>query len=209
MILKPFATHVLIQDHDLSDAWTDTVRASVMAHYAQNSMGEDAQRSKSHSTSLFSTANTEAVPELAELRSIMLKGFLELAQSYPENHGETYGDTVSLGMEDIEGLCGDDLGRIPLVERNQRMATHNHTNTEAFAIFYLQDIDHANQGGQLILHDPSWHHMVSMYNTRTLPIDARKNRLVVVPGHIWHEVTPYHGDQRLNVVLNMRQPYLG
>jgi len=210
MIETLFATHVLVKDFpEYSESWTNTIKGAVKAHFAENSMKEDAQRSKSHSTRLFSEDNMNSVPELRELRGLMLGGFQRLASSYPQDHGEEYGDSVALTDEAIAELTGDDLGRLPIVQQNQRMAVHNHTNTEAFAIFYLQDIDHAREGGQLILHDPSWHHMVSMYNTKTHAIDARRNRLVVVPGHVWHEVTPYHGEQRLNVVLNMRQPYLG
>jgi len=200
----------LVKDFpEYSESWTNTIKGAVKAHFAENSMKEDAQRSKSHSTRLFSEDNMNSVPELRELRGLMLGGFQRLAGSYPQDHGEEYGDSVALTDDAIAELTGDDLGRLPIVQQNQRMAVHNHTNTEAFAIFYLQDIDHAREGGQLILHDPSWHHMVSMYNTKTHAIDARRNRLVVVPGHVWHEVTPYHGEQRLNVVLNMRQPYLG
>lgn len=210
MISTLFATHVLVKDFpELDQSWTDTIKGAVKAHYAENSVWEDGQRSKSHSTRLFSEDNMKAVPQLRELRGIMLSGFQKLADSYPEDHGEEYGDSLRLTDKHIETLTGDDLGRLPIVERNQRMAVHNHTNTEAFAIFYLHDIDHAREGGQLILHDPAWHHMVSMYNTKTHSIDARRNRLVVVPGHVWHEVTPYHGEERLNVVLNMRQPNLG
>jgi hypothetical protein len=59
-------------------------------------------------------------------------------------------------------------------------------------------------GGKLILKDPSFHSNYSFHPPEDYGIETRKNRLIVAPAYVWHEVSPYIGDEdRITVVVNL------
>jgi hypothetical protein len=40
-----------------------------------------------------------------------------------------------------------------------------------------------------------------------MSIETEKNTIIIVPAHVWHEVTPYYGEEdRLAVVMNISFP---
>ena len=82
---------------------------------------------------------------------------------------------------------------------------HNHGSyVNAFAIFYLTDVNIEKDGGELILHDPSFSGLENFHENKVFKISPKKNRMVICPNHIWHEVARYNGEnERLCVIINL------
>jgi Rps23 Pro-64 3,4-dihydroxylase Tpa1-like proline 4-hydroxylase len=75
---------------------------------------------------------------------------------------------------------------------------------DAFGIFYLTDVDNEKHGGTLVLHDPAFHGVFNFHEARTYDVATKKNRLVICPNHIWHEVKQYLADdERITIVVNL------
>ena len=96
------------------------------------------------------------------------------------------------------------IGKLPIMKKGDYQRLHGHVNAVAFAIFYLTDVNNERQGGELILKDPSFNTNYGFKPPEDYAVETKKNRLVVVPGYIWHEVTPYTGDDdRITIVMNL------
>jgi hypothetical protein len=197
MITSIFPNKVLIKDFDLSDDWNNNVTALVKAVFAKELAEKgDYAAAGNDSISLFTEENMTVCPELLELRQMFVDCFYELASSYTTN---------KLTKEYIEQRVRKDLGKLPFMKKNDFKRVHNHDSmVDAFAIFYLTDLDNEKDGGELILHDPSFSGVFNFHEKRTFGIATKKHRMVVCPNHIWHEVSMYTGEkERATIVLNL------
>lgn len=132
---------------------------------------------------------------ISELREIFLQGFLDLNSSYSSQYTEKY----------IREQYRADSGNFAVLKSGQRVGLHRHPSI-GFAIFYLKDIDNQSDGGELILHDPSFHRNKHFHSERTVQIKTKKNRLVVGASDVWHEVTPYTGKHdRICAVIDLKR----
>ena len=197
MITSIFPNKVLIKDFDLSDDWNNNITALVKAVFAKE-LAEKGNYTDAGNDSIpvFTEENMKSCPELAELRQMFVDGFYELASSYSINR---------LTKEITEQRVQAELGRLPFMKKNDFKRIHNHNSTiEAFGIFYLTDVDNDKEGGELILHDPSFSGTLNFHEERTLQIQTKKHRMVICPNHIWHEVSRYTGEkERITIVLNL------
>lgn len=197
MIRTVFPVNVLIKDFDKPDEFCQDLSSAVQAIF--NSLmaerGLTREQVGDEEFPVFTDQNLTAFPVLAELREMFVDGFYELASSYEEN---------TLTRDMIKDMVSANVGKLPLMRKGDYKRTHGHTNAIAFAVFYLTDVDNERHGGQLILRDPSFHSNFSFHPPEDYEIETRKNRLIAAPGYVWHEVTPYYGDEdRLTVVVNL------
>ena len=197
MITSIFPNKVLIKDFDLSDEWNNNVTTMVKAVFA----GVLAEKGKyavagNDSVPVFTEENMKMCPELSQLRQLFIDGFYELASSYTTN---------KLTKDDVDQRVRKELGRLPFMKKNDFKQVHNHDSmVDAFGIFYLTDLDNETDGGELILHDPSFSGVFNFHEQRTLEIGTKKHRMIICPNHIWHEVRMYQGEkERITVVLNL------
>lgn len=197
MIISLFPNNVLIKDYELSNEWTNNVTATTKAVFAA-ALAEknDYAVTGNNDIGLFTEENLKNCPELEELRQIFIDGFYELASSFSTNR---------LTKEMISDNIRKEFGRLPFMKKGDYKGVHNHDSmVDAFGIFYLTDIDNEKHGGNLILHDPAFHGIFDFHEPRTYSIATKKNRLVICPNHIWHEVKQYLGDdERITVVINL------
>jgi hypothetical protein len=197
MIKTLFPVNVLIKDYELSNEVIDELASAVQAifHSLMTERILTRDQVTNNEFPVFTEANCEAFPALKQLQQMFADCFYELASSYDEN---------MLTREMIDNMVSTNVGRLPLMKHGEYKRMHGHTNASAFAIFYLTDVDNEKHGGKLILRDPSFHLNFGFHPPEDFTIATKKNRLVVVPGYIWHEVTPYTGtDDRLAIVVNL------
>lgn len=197
MIKTVFPVNVLIKDHDMPDEFTNELSSAVQAIFqslmVENGLSRDEITNEEFP--VFTEKNFQAFPVLKQLQEIFIDGFYELASSYEEN---------TLTKEMIAKMVSSNVGKLPLMKKGDYKRVHGHTNAIAFAVFYLTDVDNERHGGQLVLKDPSFHSNFSFHPPEDFAVDTKKNRLVIAPAYVWHEVTPYCGDDdRITVVINL------
>jgi hypothetical protein len=197
MIQNLFTVNAFIKDYDKSEAWSQELTLAAQAIF-QNHL---AQGDKTYETlgddeiAFFTQENINQFPILKELQELFVDGFYELAQSYDNNQ---------LTRDEVASMVANNSGKLPFMKKNQYKRVHNHVGACAFGIFYLSDVDNEREGGELILKDPAFHSNYQFHTATEFPVATKKNRLVVVPGYIWHEVSPYLGnEERLAVVINL------
>lgn len=197
MIKTVFPVNVLIKDHAMPDEFADELSSAVQAVFQSLMIEKGLSRDtiSNEEFPVFTEDNFAAFPVLKQLQEIFINGFYELASSYEEN---------TLTRDMISKMVSSNVGKLPLMKKGDYKRIHGHTNTVAFAVFYLTDVDNKRHGGELILKDPSFHSNCSFHPPEDYAIKTRKNRLVVAPAYVWHEVTPYNGDEdRITVVVNL------
>jgi hypothetical protein len=197
MIKTVFPVNVLIKDFDKPDEFTQELSTAVQSifHSLMTERGLKREEVSDEEFPVFTEKNMTVFPVLKELREMFIDGFYELASSYEEN---------TLTREMVAQMVSANVGKLPLMKKGDYKRTHGHTNAIAFSIFYLTDVDNERHGGKLILRDPSFHSNFSFHPPEDFEIGTRKNRLIAAPGYVWHEVTPYFGEEdRLTVVVNL------
>jgi len=202
MIKTVFPVNVLVKDYDLSDDFV-TEASSVIQSIFHSIMLEHGLSRKEvgdNEYPVFTNENMEKFPILKTIRQMFVDCFYELASSYEEN---------VLTKEMIELMVERNVGKLPILRKGEYKRLHAHSNTSAFAIFYLTNVDNDRHGGKLILKDPAFHNNIGFTPPPDYEIETRKNRMVVAPAYIWHEVTPYIGDEdRVTIVINLHMDYL-
>ena len=197
MIHNIFPTKVLIKELDFSDEFTTDLTATIEAIYKQYE-GETGKRMidiSNNSMPVFTEENLKNFPELQTIQHIFIDGFYELASSYSTN---------KFTKNQIQKMVTNYSGRLPFLGKGEYRRVHTHVGASAYGILYLKDVDNQRKGGELILHDPSFHNNFGFTEQNQFPISTLKNRLVIAPAYIWHEVTPYTGEEnRVSIVLNL------
>lgn len=197
MIKTAFPVNVLIKDYDdlgnFSDNLTTAVQTIFQNLIAEKELSRDDVTNQEYP--VFTEQNLSIFPELKQLQEMFVDGFFELANSFEEN---------ALTREIISNMVSINAGRLPLMKKGDYKRVHAHKGAIAFAVFYLTDVDNEKHGGQLVLKDPSFPNNYGFHPPEDFVIDTKKNRLIVAPAYVWHEVTPYTGDKdRLTIVVNL------
>ena len=132
-----------------------------------------------HNVDLWVTDN------MKQIRSYFKMGFDALCDNYSE--------TKEYDM--------DSLNIINPMNYGDFKSCHTHDHIDAFGVYYLNESD---EGGYLRLYDPRFLNKKSFANETYIEIKPKTGLCVVAPYYIWHEVTPYLGeDQRISLVCNM------
>jgi hypothetical protein len=199
MIQTIFPIKILVKDYEFSDEWNSTVSAFIRYHFTKAVEAKGSyEAAADEDISVFSEEHMTAYPELKELYNIFIDGFYELSQASKIETEEP------LTRDNIAFKLSNDLGRLPLMRTGDYKTLHTHTETNAYGIFYISDVNNEKDGGELVLHDPSFNNLRYFTSKKTLSIPTKKNRLIIAPSNIWHEVTRYIGqDERLAIVLNL------
>ena len=199
MIYDLFPTKVLIKDTELTDQQLFDLDVAIQAIFASyEAMTGSHVTSGENSMPLFTEENLRTFPVLQDLRNIFIDGFVELGLSNKQN--ELKEDT----RKKIEQLVDNHAGRLPIMRKGDYKQTHTHPGTAAFGIFYLTDVDNEKDGGKLVLRNPAFHNTPAYGESQRFEVETKAGRLVIAPSYIWHEVTPYYGDeQRVTVVSNL------
>jgi hypothetical protein len=198
MIQSIFPVNILVKDYEKSADWDATVSAFIRMHFTKAVEQKGSYiAAGDEDIDVFTEENMTAVPELRELFNMFIDGFYELSKASNSNETPLTREVIA------EKICKD-LGRLPLMKNGNYKNLHTHNEAAAYAIFYLSDVDNKKDGGQLVLHDPSFNTLRYFTNQKTMGIETKKNRLIVAPTHVWHEVTRYTGiDERITVVVNL------
>jgi oxalate decarboxylase/phosphoglucose isomerase-like protein (cupin superfamily) len=200
MIQTIFPVKILVEDHQYTDEWNKSLSAFLKAHFTKSveASGDYADASDEE-YGVFTPENLSKCSELRDLREMFVDGFYKLSQSFETNKEK------KLTREKVsESLC-ENFGRLPFMKKGDVKRIHTHSDADAFGIFYLSEIDNVKQGGQLVLHDPSFNSLMYFRENRTMEIPTKKHRLIIAPSSVWHEVYQYLGDEeRITVVVNLR-----
>ena len=202
-VRKIFPTNIVVRDVDISDQQEQDLLVAIESIFLHtyHITREEARKDTdgvgncADPIPVFTKENLEVFPILKEIKDIFIDGFHELAESYDNNN---------MTKEDVSNLFGDTYGQLPILKAGQNMSAHTHPGTIASAVFYLTDVDNENDGGQLVLRDPSWHSTPGFRNDMEYEIKTKAGRLVVFPVHVWHEVKTYFGEKdRVTIVANL------
>jgi hypothetical protein len=191
-----FPVNVVIKDHILDDSWNEEIKTIVLTIFKDYIAKNNVNKSLTDDEiPLFTENNLNKFPILRELQDLFVNGFYELASSYNEN---------ILTKDMLKGMVSKNSGKLPFVKTGERKSLHNHIGASAFGVFYLNSIDNKKHGGELILRDPAFHSNLHFHPPETFSVETKRNRLVVAPAYIWHEVNTYTGSEdRLAVVINL------
>jgi hypothetical protein len=210
MIVTPFSSKLLVKDYELPDQWTDELVMTLQLlatqpgqycalHQSLQDVGiRDIYRHDTQKSSKPYIIHEQTAKEfkvIKHLREIFINGFLEINKEYGYQYSDAY----------LREVFAGDSGNFAVLTKGQRVGPHNHPSI-AFAIFYLNDIDNDSDGGELILHDPSFHRNHHFHPKKEIRIQTKKNRLIVGPADIWHEVTSYSGSKnRICAVIDLKR----
>lgn len=197
-----FKTNVFIKDWEKDDQWNENIKtianASLMDHVAKT--GELKKHSLEDGIPFFTEENLEKFEDVKELFEMFVEGFWDLHISYADENPES----KFITKNDIANALMKETGKVPLMEKGDHKKLHTHKRTSAFAIFYLDDVDNEKDGGLLRLHDPAFNNLDYFHGQICKDIPTVKHRMIVAPTSIWHEVSPYFGDEtRTTVVINL------
>ena len=210
MIVNPFYRKILVKDYDLPDSWTDEL--IVTLKYLELDKDRNCsftQQLKDEKESMHFVNDKHKITKpyiihektakehniITELRKIFIDGFCELNEEYENLYTEEYLRQVYL----------NDSGNFAVLKPGSYVGSHNHPSI-AFAIFYLTDVDNDKDGGELILHDPSFNTNIHFAPPKIVKIPTKKNRLVIGPSNMWHEVEPYNGStNRMCAVIDLKR----
>ena len=144
----------------------------------------------------------------------IFNNFFEEKQ-YIMNHFNNFKDNI-LHYESIEFDMTTSWGT--KINNNGYIQTHNHSNSFYSGILYLDDVDYDN-GGKLqfstvglypqsfSLNSPS---EFTIWNSRMWYIKPKKNRLILFPSYLYHNVELYTGNlPRYSIAFNifMTKPF--
>tara|TARA_R110000796_G_scaffold66932_1_gene153778 strand:+ start:1656 stop:2198 length:543 start_codon:yes stop_codon:yes gene_type:complete len=119
------------------------------------------------------------------LRSYFASGFKDLCDHYDETSDF-----------DI-----DSMNMVNPMEHGDFKSCHNHDVIDAFGVYYVNESD---EGGKLRLYDPRFLNKKSFSRGPYVEIKPRTGLMVIAPYYVWHEVTPYLGNEtRYSLVCNM------
>lgn len=197
MIHQLFPVNILIKDYDFGDDWNKEMDSIVHAAFTEHMASNELSYIKTgdNELPLFTEENLKIFPILNNLRQLFVDGFYELAQSFSNNE---------ITKEYVEQQVHRNTGRLPFMKTGDFKHIHNHLKASAFAVFYLTGVDNDKDGGQLILRDPAFHSNFGFHSPTEYRVETKRNRLIVVPSYVWHEVTPYLGNEtRTTVVMNL------
>ena len=95
----------------------------------------------------------------------------------------------------------DNLNIINPMNYGDFKSCHTHDVIDAFGVYYLNE---PGNGGNLRLYDPRFLNKKSFNSDPYIEVQPSTGLLVVAPYYIWHEVTPYLGQEtRISLVCNM------
>jgi hypothetical protein len=210
MILTPFSSKILIRDYDFPDLWTRELISTLqflsltksanctLTMSLEDSEVADMFRYDGHKNTKPYIIHSESAKEfkvIDDLRKIFIDGFCELNSAYGNQYSEEY----------LKSEYDNDSGNFAVLKSGQRVGLHNHPSI-GFAIFYLTDVDNIADGGELVLHDPSFNRSPHFHPPKEIKVQTKKNRLVVGPANVWHEVTPYTGSaDRMCAVIDLQR----
>ena len=122
---------------------------------------------------------------MRKIKSYFIEGFNELCNYY--------GETSSYDI--------DSMNIINPMKFGEFKSCHTHDVIDAFGVYYLNE---SNKGGKLRLYDPRFLNKKSFSRETYIEIEPKTGLMVVAPYYIWHEVTPYLGQEtRYSLVCNM------
>lgn len=195
--VKMFHAKMPMNDEDASSL-NATCQAIFRNHIAMKGISfQDAGDDGVH-IPVFTNDNIKTYKEIKELHNFFAQSFHMLAKEYDN----------TITFEEILDRMEETTGRLPFMRKGDYKGLHCHSGASLVAVFYLEDVDNDKDGGKLILHDPAFNQVIRTKPKSKMSIDTEKHCIIIVPAHVWHEVTPYSGDEdRLAVVMNISFPY--
>lgn len=199
-VVDLFPTKVLIKDTELTNQQLSEMEIAIQAVFASHQAQTGSHIESGEETiPLFTPENIEIFPVLQTLKDTFIDGYIELGLANSDKQEVT--DDI---RQKVEELVDNHAGRIPLMRSGEYKQVHCHPGAFAFAVFYLTDVDNERDGGYLVLRDPSFNTAAMFTGEKKHLVETKAGRLIVGPAHLWHEVTPYHGDEdRVTVVSNL------
>jgi hypothetical protein len=210
MIVSPFYRKILVKDYDLPDSWTDELiltlkflelnkqdNCSLTKLIREKNLNSDYkyEEHKIKKPYIIHEETAKNFQVISDLRNIFIEGFCELNKGHDYHYEEAYLRKIFLGNS----------GNFATMKKGQYVGSHDHPSI-AFAIFYLTDVNNKADGGELILHDPAFHRNFGFHSPREIKVPTKKNRLVIGPSNIWHEVEMFTGNsERMCAVIDLRR----
>jgi hypothetical protein len=205
MIKDLFPVKIIQKDLEISDEINEKISNTISAIHATVKASSNFENA-CEEMFLFNEENLKNCPELSIILDSFVQGFSDLLDA-------NGGDPIYQNHEQIKGkirstIIGDKRPwtKLPFMRArsNEFKASHTHEQSCVWGILYLQDIDHDLVGGQLYLEDPHRSTQKHFKSDPIVKIEAKKNRLLIVPNYVWHGVTPYSGEEdRLSIVVSL------
>jgi len=197
MIETIFPTKIFRSKIDFTDDENESLKAfcqALMMQYMAENKISFREAGELENVPVFSDFNLKTYPFMTRLYNFFAVSFLELLQEYEP----------SAELEEVYDAMQVTMGKMPFMKRGDYKQIHCHRGNALVAVFYLDSVDNDMHGGKLILHDPSFNNTVRARTNPQHEIQTEKNSIVIIPAHVWHEVTPYFGnDERLTITMDI------
>lgn len=197
MLTDIFTSQIYINqtDHDLDN----TVSYLKSLHAQRKTEYEDHIIASETELFLFSPDHLQACPDLKYIINAFIDAFDEIdIPSY----------TVRSALLENKALV-----KLSFMRRGEHKDIHIHTGAAAWGVFYLNDVDHNNDGGNLRLYHPGRFNdlLLNNKNPSTLPtysVKIKKGKIIAAPNYIWHGVDRYVGEEdRMAIVVTILSDY--
>ena len=178
-------------DWDLPDWWYDNLLE------AGFELTDDIPTDKENFVFAFSDENIENYPVLHELKRMFSIAIRDLAAKYGNSR---------VKPDDIDSRLAESESEFPSRDHKAYPVSvpHFHPLVSCTGLFYI-DAGDENQGGNLMLFDPSNNQMVEFVSPEVEYIEPKRGKMVIFPGHMRHSVTQYTGSAlRRMVVLDLK-----
>ena len=201
MIKTIFPIKMLHELHNINEEESSTLNSVCQAifrnHLAMAGLSYQDGGDDGVHIPLFTDDNIKNYNEIKILNNFFAKSFLKLANEYDE----------SITHTEILERMEQTTGRLPFMRNGDYKGLHCHSGASMVAVYYLDCVDNDKDGGKLIFHDPAFNQVIKTRPKSKMSIETEKNTIIIVPAHVWHEVTPYYGEEdRLAVVMNISFP---
>lgn len=186
--INPFPVELLVRDFEMPPNWNENLDLFIRTQVFKNQQIYNPNNPNMFDEiNIFANEYVDKSEELQILYKMFYDGFKDLALHSDPN----------ILPESISKM--DFKGKVPFMKSGDFKKVHNHVKADAYGIFYLNEIA-PKSGGQLILHHPVFHNQVYYTAPAEYPIPHKKNRLIVGPSYVWHEVSYYSGKTERQVI---------
>ena len=148
---------------------------------------------------LFSPEHLQACPDLQYIINAFVNAFDEI-------------DIPSYNVRSAL-LENKALVKLSFMGKGEHKDIHIHTGAAGWGVFYLNNINHGTNGGNLRLYHPGRFNDLLLNNTNpgilpSYPVSIKRGKVIAAPNYIWHGVDKYNGEEdRMAIVVTILSDY--
>lgn len=208
MIQDLFPTRINLHDTQFSAQDCDQLRSCVRTLHLERVAQHGQYNTACEEFHVFSLANQSRWPILTRTLDHFVRAFSDLLDSDGRDPNHYNHALVKSRMRDAIALGTGSQRRawckLAFMRPGDFKQPHVHEQAAAFAVLYLDSVNHEAHGGRIQLLDPRHLETRHFAVEPTVELDSVAGRILAAPNYLWHSVTHYTGDQvRETIVVSL------